>query len=101
MTTIQIYYKGAWTTVVTFGPSVKDYVIIDTAMAIDADPTIPHENVAVVDGFDGEVMWDAAHAGILDDYALECMEHMNDCEPADIDSDMGFDPYMGCFSDDC
>ena len=25
----------------------------------------------------------------------------DDCEPADIDSDMGFDPYMGCFSDDC
>ena len=22
-------------------------------------------------------------------------------EPTDIDSDMGFDPYMGCFSDDC
>ena len=22
-------------------------------------------------------------------------------EPADIASDMGFDPYMGCFSDDC
>ena len=22
-------------------------------------------------------------------------------EPADIDSDMGFAPYMGCFSDDC
>lgn len=22
-------------------------------------------------------------------------------EPADIDSDMGFDPYTGCFSDDC
>ena len=22
-------------------------------------------------------------------------------EPADIDSDMGCDPYMGCFSDDC
>ena len=22
-------------------------------------------------------------------------------EPADIDSDMGFDPYMGCFSADC
>ena len=22
-------------------------------------------------------------------------------EPADIDNDMGFDPYMGCFSDDC
>ena len=24
-----------------------------------------------------------------------------DDEPADIDSDMGFDPYLGCFSDDC
>lgn len=22
-------------------------------------------------------------------------------EPEDIDSDMGFDPYLGCFSDDC
>ena len=22
-------------------------------------------------------------------------------EPADNESDMGFDPYMGCFSDDC
>lgn len=42
----------------------------------------------LVDGETGEVIessdeWD-------DDY-----------EPADIDSDMGFDPYMGCFSDDC
>ena len=24
-----------------------------------------------------------------------------DCEPADIDADGGFDPYMGCFTDDC
>ena len=28
-------------------------------------------------------------------------EDYDDDEPADIDSDMGFDPYMGCFSDDC
>lgn len=88
MTTIQIYYKGKWTTAVSFHTAVADYVIIDTAMAINADPTIPHENVAVVDGFDGEVMWDACSAAEYD-------------EPADIDSDMGFDPYMGCFSDDC
>lgn len=41
----------------------------------------------------------------LDDYALECLEHANDCdpdwEPADIDDDCGFDPYMGCYTDDC
>ena len=24
-----------------------------------------------------------------------------DCEPVDIDDDCGFDPYMGCFTDDC
>lgn len=46
------------------------------------------ETASLVDGETGEVIqysdeWD-------DDY-----------EPDDIDSDMGFDPYMGCFSDDC
>ena len=24
-----------------------------------------------------------------------------DYEPADIDDDCGFDPYLGCFTDDC
>lgn len=42
----------------------------------------------LVDGETGEVLESS------DDYS-------EDCEPADIDSDMGFDPYMGCFSDDC
>lgn len=40
----------------------------------------------------------------LYDYALECLEHANDCdpdwEPAGIDDDCGFDPYMGCYTDD-
>ncbi len=42
---------------------------------------------------------------ILDDYALECLEHADDCspdwEPTDIDDDCGFDPYLGCYTDDC
>jgi hypothetical protein len=88
MTTIQIYYKGEWTTAVSFHTAVADYVIIDTAMAIDADPTIPHENVAVVDGLTGEVLWDACSAAEYD-------------EPANIDDDCGFDPYLGCFTEDC
>ena len=25
----------------------------------------------------------------------------SDDEPADIDDDCGFDPYLGCFTDDC
>ena len=28
-------------------------------------------------------------------------EEYSDDEPADIDNDCGFDPYLGCFTDDC
>lgn len=42
----------------------------------------------LVDGETGEIIQSS------DDYD-------EDYEPANIDSDMGFDPYMGCFSDDC
>lgn len=28
-------------------------------------------------------------------------EDNDDEEPENIDDDMGFDPYMGCFTDDC
>lgn len=28
-------------------------------------------------------------------------EEYSDDEPADIDDDCGFDPYLGCFTDDC
>jgi hypothetical protein len=88
MTTIRVYYKGKWETLVLIKGGVPDDAIIDMAMAIYADPLIPHENVAVVDQTDGEVLWDICSAA-------------GDDEPADIDSDVGFDPYMGCFSDGC
>lgn len=45
----------------------------------------------LVDGETGEVIQSSDD---WDDYD-------EDYEPADIDGDMGFDPYMGCFSDDC
>ena len=44
------------------------------------------ETASLVDGETGEVI----------QYSDEW-----DDEPADIDNDMGFDPYMGCFTDDC
>ena len=42
-------------------------------------------------------------ANLVDGETGEVVESSDDWddEPADIDSDMGFDPYMGCFSDDC
>ena len=30
----------------------------------------------------------------------KCQESIFD-EPADIDDDTGFDPYLGCYTDDC
>ena len=44
------------------------------------------ETASLVDGETGEVIQ------YSDDW---------DDEPAGIDNDMGFDPYMGCFTDDC
>ena len=41
----------------------------------------------LVDGESGEV--------------ITSYDNLDDYEPDNIDSDMGFDPYMGCFSDDC
>lgn len=88
MTTIRTYYKEEWNLIALFCATIDLDTIIAAAMAIDVDPTIPHENVAVIDETDGSILWNAKSAAEYD-------------EPADIDSDMGFDPYMGCFSDDC
>ena len=46
-------------------------------------------DLAIVNIVTGEIVWNAADA----------QEY--DYEPADIDDDCGFDPYMGCYSDDC
>lgn len=46
---------------------------------------------------------------LISGLCLECQDDVfgsdededEDYEPADIDDDCGFDPYMGCFTDDC
>lgn len=35
-----------------------------------------------------------------DDYVVD-LDDNEDEEPADIDNDCGYDPYLGCFTDDC
>ena len=52
--------------------------------------TTPAENIAITDLETGEVLWDYCH-----DFEPQ------DDEPAFIDDDCGFDPYMGCYADDC
>ena len=42
-------------------------------------------------------------ASLVDSETGEVIQYSDewDDEPADIDNDMGFDPYMGCFTDGC
>lgn len=49
----------------------------------------PCDAIRVIDLTTGEVALEA-EVGDAEDY-----------EPADIDDDCGFDPYLGCFTDDC
>lgn len=82
---------------------MKFYIYIDNRMAAEVEgyefawkvyrkayelADLLGEVANLVDGETGEIIQSS------DDYD-------EDYEPADIDSDMGFDPYMGCFSDDC
>lgn len=76
---------------------------------------IENRMVAEVDGY--EFAWEVYRkayeladllgevANLVDGETGEVIESSDEDydydEPADIDSDMGFDPYMGCFSDDC
>lgn len=65
----------------------------------------PCDAIHVIDMDTGEIILSADVASILEDGAHivndEVMYPPEDWEPADIDDDMGFDPYEGCFTFDC
>ena len=44
------------------------------------------------------LVWDETGEEVA--YSDPSEEYFED-EPADIDDDCGFDPYLGCFTDDC
>lgn len=80
---------NGWEKIAIFDPTIVQEMI-GTGRAIAVNPLIGAENVAIIDHMTGEVVWDSCSEAEEEDY-----------EPDDIDSDFGFDPYMGCFSDDC
>lgn len=98
---------------------VDEQVIVNTALHIGDQ--FQHKvtfatNVIVCDANTGEVLWDYRESvangwhtneegdecdGICDlcPYGDECTEaHLS--EPS-FNEDMGFDPYLGCYTDDC
>ena len=73
-------------------------LIVEYGIAIDSEIDL----VTDINGNSIETLNDIIYArtGYRDIESYEESE-FDDDEPADIDSDMGFDPYMGSFSFDC
>lgn len=88
MTTIWGYYKnGDGVEVARFLDAVDLDTVVDTARAIACDLALGFDDVIVNNDNEGDI-WSASAADEYD-------------EPADIDSDVGFDPYEGCCTWDC
>ena len=85
---IEVFKNDQWDTYATISAEVNYQYVEDFANNIDLDPVIGGINVAVVDSETGEILWDA----------ISCEEGI---DYDDCDYEMGYDPYRGCFSDDC
>lgn len=46
------------------------------------------------------MMWKATKIKPYEDYCSRAEWNDDDYEPPDIDSDLGYDPYLGCITDD-
>lgn len=80
------YNDGEWTSQALLSDGIDFDAIKDFANALYMGNDFA--DVAIVDNETGEVLWNGVDA---EDYD----------EPGDIDDDCGFDPYLGCFTDDC
>ena len=81
----------------TCGGEVVEFDTLD----IDAEgSTVTLFKVGECDHCGNHYQWheEYALAGYRD---LEETQSEDDYEPDDIDDDCGFDPYLGCFTDDC
>ena len=85
---INTYNDGEWTGVALFADTIDARIIIDTAVSIYA--TDDYADVAVIDMDTGEVLWNGVDA-----------EEYDDDPDWGFNEDEGFDPYMGCYTDDC
>ena len=79
-----------WSTVALLCESIPIGVVADMCIALWNDVEGAGD-VAIVDEDTGEVVWSYAV-----EREREELDEFNDC-----DFDCGFDPYLGCFTDDC
>ena len=92
---IQIF-KSEWETVATFTEDIDFDIIINCAFHIAQAKMEGVGDVCVISNKTGEVFW-----SYLDDFVSQQREYDN-CDPDwGYNEDCGFDPYMGCYTDDC
>lgn len=80
---------GEYTPVALFSDIVPAEVLHELCVTL-FENTEGASTVLCVDTDTGEVVAEAAEP-----------DYNPDLEPADIDDDIGFDPYLGCYTDDC
>lgn len=83
-----IYSAGNWESVALFSDKTSIPAMICFADQ-QFDLGAPADNIRIVDLETGELIfdWENEHYWPDDDF--------------DCDNDMGFDPYLGCYTDDC
>lgn len=88
---VSIYRDGEEESIALFSDKASISAMImfaDSQFDCGNSLTCPADNIRIIDMETGEVIFDWQD------------EHSWD-EPDWIDDDMGFDPYLGCFTDDC
>lgn len=89
---VNVYQNENWESIALFSDKVSLDAMIEFAIVQFENGNsllTPGANIAVIDLDTGEVLWNWLDA------------ENEDFEPNWIDDDCGFDPYLGCFTDDC
>lgn len=125
---VDIFRNGNWDSIALFSDEVSlDAMVAFSGEQFNNGNslTTPAENIAVIDMMTGELLWDwesgtqtNPSAFILEaksdeafDAFLQAFTAGDDVKRRDpedwdydefgVDDDCGFDPYLGCYTDDC
>lgn len=120
---VEIFRNGNWDSIALF----SDEVSLDAMVAFSGEQfnngnslTTPAENIAIVDITTGELLWDW-ESGLPSSFILEATSDdafdaflkaftadddvkrrdPDDWDDWDFNEDCGYDPYLGCYTDDC
>lgn len=92
-----IHYNDNWEDIAEFSNKAEYDAVYDFCISQFSNGNslvAPADNIAIFDAYTGEKVWDFNE----DESPNEEDPYY---EPDGIDDDMGYDPYLGCYTDDC